>query len=1337
MAVAKTIKVNLTLDDQGFITKVQDANGKITALKQTFAQAGRAAEGMENNLGKIRDASKNASLAVSSFSKSFEGAKASITKLAESARDMRKDLNSIAANTEAVTDKFRGLAQSAGAVERNFRNITVSSGRLAGDLVKLDVVAKSASKLIRQMGSDARAVASDMQTLKTSVASMNSSTSSIEAAVRRANAAITDFTQHMLRMNQVSAATARTQTVVARSVEETGMSFHNWIWTLGMAREAAFTLFDVFLRAPIAIIQTNAELERMQKLFEGMSDKQTRSERQADGVAAKNKIMDMSLTMPFDVKTLTDAAVKLKSGGIDPLNGSLKTLGDAVAYFGGTSDQFHRAAIAIQQMAGKGVISMEELRQQLGEAVPTAMQSMATAMGYTMAELTDKVSKGQVEAKSALSKMLAQMELEMGGAGERMMQTWSGMWEGFKSRMVMFQEQIGKTGFFEQMRAQLSGVLDAMDKGKLQGIADSIGDGLSKVVSELNDLLTRAGPLLDVLVNGLRMVGAAAGVAWDAFKELVSALSAIERTTGLVSAAMYAWISMSIAGKVGDMVSAVVRLGTANAATAAQTTVLTTAQNAANASTAAGAANAALLTGRMATLSGAATAAGAGMAAFGRGLLTLAVTGGPIMILTTAIGVAIGKMIEWAKTAEETTNRVRLAAGGQAQGWKNGDEWKRDYDDLKESQQKTLDAHRKYLSDLDELRKAERAYGADDNYTRNVRARVEESKKAYQDLAASHERLKLAYKNNNIKTYTDKDADRVRSLQLRYDAGEEDYRNRMVDRQAKFKQSDAFKSMDDRQRAQALTKIEAESSAAYINALTGLLNKTKDAAERKIIEDKIRKIKAQTTNYQTQLLAPNNLIAGKKKGSEATIQDDKNPLDDALEKARADAAMAKLDFEALATDMGAVTKAQQEATLAVQKMFMGGSMDKGVLIKEGETKNRVLSMEERIAAFKKYGAELVKVKAEELSYAAQAKVMQSADKAAAQAALDLAAAKHEADDALGKKDTIEQFTEAMRKQAEESQLAGKKLDEFNAKVRRAAQDMATAAAIREAAKLKREREDGEDGRITDLGQRVEAQRKREIGRLKQERDQTVAKYQRDGVSASEIAAYESEMNAKIARTSEEYAGKAKGALGELLKSWEDVSGQMGQVAANFTSGFADELTNLVTTGKGNFAELAESMVKQIIKINLQLMISKFLMQSMGMSGSLSSMPNLLPPNAFAKGGAFASAGIQAFASGGAFTNKIASVPTVAPMALFGEAGPEAIMPLGRAANGELGVRVVGGGGNTSAPEISINIINQSGTDVTAKQGGSRFDGKRMILDVVMEAVTTPGSFRETMKGALA
>lgn len=51
--------------------------------------------------------------------------------------------------------------------------------------------------------------------------------------------------------------------------------------------------------------------------------------------------------------------------------------------------------------------------------------------------------------------------------------------------------------------------------------------------------------------------------------------------------------------------------------------------------------------------------------------------------------------------------------------------------------------------------------------------------------------------------------------------------------------------------------------------------------------------------------------------------------------------------------------------------------------------------------------------------------------------------------------------------------------------------------------------------------------------------------------------------------------------------------------------------------------------------------------------------------------------VSAFAKGGVFTNSVVGTPTLAPMALFGEAGDEAIMPLSRGPGGVLGVRAFG------------------------------------------------------------
>ncbi|NOR61686.1 MAG: phage tail tape measure protein [Rhodobacteraceae bacterium] len=71
---------------------------------------------------------------------------------------------------------------------------------------------------------------------------------------------------------------------------------------------------------------------------------------------------------------------------------------------------------------------------------------------------------------------------------------------------------------------------------------------------------------------------------------------------------------------------------------------------------------------------------------------------------------------------------------------------------------------------------------------------------------------------------------------------------------------------------------------------------------------------------------------------------------------------------------------------------------------------------------------------------------------------------------------------------------------------------------------------------------------------------------------------------------------------------------------------------------------------------------------------------------FENGAAFSSGRVQAFAKGGV-VSQATSFPMRGGMGLMGEAGPEAIMPLARGADGKLGVR--GGGGG--AVQITMNI----------------------------------------------
>ena len=250
------------------------------------------------------------------------------------------------------------------------------------------------------------------------------------SGVKRATVALKDF-------EDVAKRTARTVKESEQKYESVGHKFRSMVITFGALRFALMDINDIFIRLPMHILKTSGELERMQVLMQGLSKEATEAGKALEGLRDFNFVVNTARNAPFEISAISDSFVKLQVAGIDPTNGSLNTLLNSVAKFGGDSDVLKRATIAIQQMAGKGVISMEELRQQLGEAVPTAMKDMADGLGVTMAQLAKMVGTGTLQAGPALQAMLVQMEITGRGSAERLMETWGGATSQLKTEWMM------------------------------------------------------------------------------------------------------------------------------------------------------------------------------------------------------------------------------------------------------------------------------------------------------------------------------------------------------------------------------------------------------------------------------------------------------------------------------------------------------------------------------------------------------------------------------------------------------------------------------------------------------------------------------------------------------------------------------------------------------------------------------------------------------------------------------------------------------------------------------------------------------------------------------------
>lgn len=178
---------------------------------------------------------------------------------------------------------------------------------------------------------------------------------------------------------------------------------------------------------------------------------------------------------------------------------------------------------------------------------------------------------------------------------------------------------------------------------------------------------------------------------------------------------------------------------------------------------------------------------------------------------------------------------------------------------------------------------------------------------------------------------------------------------------------------------------------------------------------------------------------------------------------------------------------------------------------------------------------------------------------------------------------------------------------------------------------------------------------------------------------------------RLGRALDDMQGLAAGFAGELTnasRAMEQMDGQSKRLSRSLSSSLRSAFDKAVFGGaklSDVFRDLASSVAGKALNAAISPVTS-------ALSGGLSSLFRGLGGAVFADGAAFSAGRVRAFARGG-----VVSGPTAFPMrgatGLMGEAGPEAILPLTRGADGRLGVAAQGGGGggpvivNISTPDL--------------------------------------------------
>ncbi|EHP8169564.1 phage tail tape measure protein, partial [Escherichia coli] len=166
------------------------------------------------------------------------------------------------------------------------------------------------------------------------------------------------------------------------------------------------------------------------------------------------------------------------------------------------------------------------------------------------------------------------------------------------------------------------------------------------------------------------------------------------------------------------------------------------------------------------------------------------------------------------------------------------------------------------------------------------------------------------------------------------------------------------------------------------------------------------------------------------------------------------------------------------------------------------------------------------------------------------------------------------------------------------------------------------------------------------------------------------------------------------AFQNFTENADNTAGTVEQLFTSAFSGMGNSLATFVTTGKFSFKSFTSSVLSDMAKILAQATMMKAV-KGIGSALGMGSVLGSLSLNA--DGGVYQSADLSRYS--GSVVNRPTFFAFAKGAGVMGEAGPEAILPLRRGADGKLGVVAdIGGSGIAMfAPQYNIEI-NNDGTN---------------------------------------
>lgn len=200
------------------------------------------------------------------------------------------------------------------------------------------------------------------------------------------------------------------------------------------------------------------------------------------------------------------------------------------------TDELQGIFLALEQMISKGKITTEELRRQLGERLPGAMDIMANSLKVTTAELDAMLKKGEVITKEVLPGFARQVEIAFGLDSFTKVETLQAATTRLKNAWTIIIEKFGEA----------NSVSD-----RLRKVFDFLADNLEKILLLIFKVI-KAFVVYKAVVIGLTTIHK---VYTTSLIVLTAVNKALARSTNIATAAMKAFNLATKSSPIGIIIA--------------------------------------------------------------------------------------------------------------------------------------------------------------------------------------------------------------------------------------------------------------------------------------------------------------------------------------------------------------------------------------------------------------------------------------------------------------------------------------------------------------------------------------------------------------------------------------------------------------------------------------------------------------------------------------------------------------------------------------------------------------------------------------------------------------